>query len=96
MLYVAYCLDKPGHAAIRAAHRPAHLEFLKQHAAQIVIAGPVLSEDGQQMVGSLFILELESRADLDRFLQSDPYAKAGLFASVDARPWRKTVERDPR
>ncbi|HWA42779.1 MAG TPA: YciI family protein [Hypericibacter adhaerens] len=96
MLYIAYCLDKPDHAAVRAANRPAHVEFLKQHAAQIVIAGPVLSEDGQQMVGSLFILEFDGRGDVDRFLKSDPYAKAGLFASVDVRPWRKTIERDPR
>jgi uncharacterized protein YciI len=93
MLYVAYCLDKPGQEAVRAEHRPAHLEFLKAHAAQIVIAGPVLSDDGQQAVGSLLILEFENRAEVDRFLKSDPYAKAGLFASVDLRPWRKTVER---
>jgi uncharacterized protein YciI len=93
MLYVAYCLDKPGHQSVRAANRPAHLEFLKAHAAQIVIAGPVMSDDGQQAVGSLLILEFENRADVDRFLKSDPYAKAGLFASIDLRPWRKTVER---
>jgi uncharacterized protein YciI len=93
MLYVAYCLDKPSHQAVRAENRPAHLEFLKAHAAQIVIAGPVMSDDGQQAVGSLLILEFENRAEVDRFLKSDPYAKAGLFASVDVRPWRKTVER---
>lgn len=93
MLYVAYCLDKPGHAPIRAENRPAHLEFLKKYPAQIVIAGPVLSDDGQQMVGSLFILEFENRAEVDGFLKNDPYAKAGLFASVDVRPWRKVIER---
>jgi uncharacterized protein len=93
MLYVAYCLDKPGHAAVRAENRPAHLEFLKKFTAQIVIAGPLLSDDGQQMVGSLLILEFENRAELDGCLKSDPYAKAGLFASVDVRPWRKAVER---
>jgi len=93
MLYVAYCLDKPGHEAVRAENRPAHLEFLKSHAAEIVIAGPVLSDDGQQAIGSLLILEFEHRAEVDRFLKSDPYAKAGLFASVDLRPWRKTVGR---
>ena len=93
MLYVAYCLDKPGHAAVRAENRPAHLEFLKKHSGQIVIAGPLLSDDGQQMAGSLFILEFDDRAAVDGFLKSDPYAKAGLFASVDVRPWRKVIER---
>jgi uncharacterized protein YciI len=93
MLYVAYCLDKPGHATVRAENRPAHLEFLKKHAARIVIAGPVLSDDGQQAVGSLLILEFENPAEVDGFLKSDPYAKAELFASVDVRPWRKVIER---
>jgi uncharacterized protein YciI len=93
MLYVAYCLDKPGHAPVRAENRSAHLEFLKRYPTQIVMAGPVLSEDGQQMVGSLLILEFENRREVDAFLRSDPYAKAGLFASVDVRPWRKVIER---
>jgi len=93
MLYVAYCLDKPGHEAVRAENRSAHVDFLKSYAANVAMAGPVLSDDGQQMVGSLLILEFENRAELESFLKSDPYAKAGLFASVDVRPWRKTIER---
>jgi uncharacterized protein YciI len=93
MLYAACCLDKPGHAAIRAENRSAHLEFLKTYKDQVVLAGPLLGDDGQQMVGSLLILEFENRAGVDDFLESDPYAKAGLFASVDVRPWRKAIER---
>jgi len=28
MLFVLYCLDKPGHSEVRAANRPDHLDYL--------------------------------------------------------------------
>ena len=37
MLYVVYCLDKPGHAAVRAENRSAHVEFLKSYPTEVVM-----------------------------------------------------------
>jgi uncharacterized protein YciI len=88
MLFVVTALDKPGAAAIRAEQRPAHLEFLKAHAAAVKAAGPLLSDDGQGMIGSLLVFEAEDRAALDALLARDPYALAGLFETVTVRPWR--------
>jgi hypothetical protein len=91
MNFAVYCLDKPGHAPLRAENRAAHLDYLKSFGSRVVAAGPLLDDDGQQMVGSLLILEFEGRAELDAFLAGDPYAKAGLFRSVEVRPWRKAI-----
>lgn len=91
MLYVAICTDKPGHLQVRLDNRPAHVEWLKANAATIKTAGPFLSEDGQTMVGSLLIFEAPDRATVEALAATDPYAKAGLFGSVEFRPWRWAV-----
>ena len=91
MLFVVTCLDKPGHAAVRAANRGAHLDFVKANAAAVKIAGPLLSDDGEGMVGSLLVIEASNRAELDALISQDPYAEAGLFAGVEVRPWKWVI-----
>lgn len=91
MQFMVYCLDKPESASLRAATRAAHLEYLKGFMGNIVIAGPLLADDGQAMIGSLFLVEFPARADAERFSSGDPYRKAGLFQSVTITPWRKVL-----
>ncbi len=91
MLYAVTCLDKPGHEAVRAENRAAHLDFLRAHADAVKIAGPFLAEDGAGMTGSLLVIEAPDRPALDRLLAEDPYTAAGLFESVTVRPWRWVV-----
>jgi hypothetical protein len=91
MQFMIYCLDKPGHTELRAANRAAHLAYLDGFAGQIVVAGPLLSEDGQSMIGSLLLMEFPSRAEAEAFSAGDPYRKAGLFQSVTVTPWRKAL-----
>ena len=91
MLFAVTCLDKPGHAAVRADNRATHLDFLKANADAVKIAGPMTSDDGSAMVGSLLIVEADDRAALDALLAADPYAKAGLFETVTVRPWRWVI-----
>ena len=90
-MFVVHCKDKPGAAQVRLDNRAAHLDFLKSYAAQVVMAGPVLTDDGQGMVGSVLILDFAARADLDAFLAADPYARAGLFEGVTVLPWRRVT-----
>jgi uncharacterized protein YciI len=89
MQFAIHCLDKPGHAETRSSNRPAHVEHLKAHNDQLLLAGPLLSDDGAAMIGSLLVVEMADRAAVDAFLAADPYAKAGLFQSVTVRPFRK-------
>ena len=91
MQFVIYCLDKTGHQQIRAGNRPARLDYLKQHMAHIVAAGPLLDDAATGMIGSLLIVDFPDRAGADAFVAGDPYGKAGLFASVRVAPWRKTL-----
>jgi len=91
MLFSFYCLDKPEAGAIRAANREAHLAFLGGLGDRLMLAGPLLSEDGTGMVGSLIVVECDDIAGARALAARDPYAKAGLFSSVSIRPWRKVL-----
>jgi uncharacterized protein len=91
MQFVLYCTDKAGHQQVRADNRAAHIEYLKQNLARIVMAGPLLDDAGTGMIGSLLIIEVADRAAADAFAAGDPYGKAGLFASVRITPWRKVL-----
>jgi uncharacterized protein YciI len=89
MLFVMTCLDKPDSASLRAATRPAHLDFIRARVRHVPLAGPLLAEDEKTPIGSMLVLDLPSRAEVDRFAAEDPYAKAGLFQSVTVRPFRR-------
>ncbi len=85
--FVLIGLDKAGGAELRAATRPDHLAFLGSLGAKVKLVGPFLNDEGGA-VGSMVIVEVEDRAAAEAIQAADPYAKAGLFASTDLRPWK--------
>jgi len=91
MLFVATCLDKADSLTLRLATRPAHLAYLKGLGDRVRLGGALLAEDRQSAVGSMLILKGESEAEVHGLLADDPYAKAGLFATVEVKPWRQAV-----
>ena len=91
MHFIIHCLDKPDHLAQRMEYRPAHLKHLEGYAKELMLAGPLLTDDGQNMIGTLIIAEFPSRQEAEAFVANDPYRKGGLFESVTITPWRKTL-----
>jgi uncharacterized protein YciI len=91
MLFALICIDKPDSTAVRMEARPRHLAHIQSHIAHVKIAGPFVSDDGATMKGSLLILDFPDMAAARAFADADPYAQAGLFSSVDIRPWKWTV-----
>ncbi len=91
MLFAIFCTDKPDHGQVRLDNRPAHVDFLKATGDAIKFAGPTTTEDGEAMTGSLIVVEAESLDAAKIWASNDPYAKAGLFESVEIRPWRHVI-----
>ena len=89
MLIALIAKDKPGAQAIRAENRPAHLDYLKS-TDLVAQAGPLLDAEGG-MVGSLIILDVADLAAAQAWADNDPYAKAGLFGSVDLIHWNRVI-----
>ncbi len=90
MHFIVTCLDKDGALEIRKANRDAHLAFAAANGGSIQVGGPLLSDDGA-MIGSCLICEADDKAALEALLADDPYAKAGLFQSVDIKPWKWVI-----
>ena len=89
-LFVLSCLDKAGALDLRMATRESHLAYVREHVARIKAAGPLLSDAGE-MMGSMFVIEADSAAEIEAFSAADPYRAAGLFDSVTVQPWRVTI-----
>ena len=81
--------DKPGALQIRLDTRTAHLDYIKATGV-VEMAGPLLDEAGQ-MCGSLIILDVADMAAAQTWADLDPYAKAGLFATVTLTEWKKVI-----
>ena len=84
MLYALICTDKPNSLAARKANRTEHLAYL---------AGPFTEADGQTMNGSLIVVEASSLEEARAIGAGDPFAKAGIFAHVEIRPWLWTLNK---
>jgi uncharacterized protein YciI len=91
MLYALICTDKPNSLALRKANRPQHVEYLQSLGEMLVFAGPFTQEDGATMNGSLVVIEASSLNAARKIAACDPFARVGLFASVDIRPWLWTM-----
>ena len=82
MLYTFFLLDKPGALATRNEIRPQHKAYLATKDAQMAFAGPLLSDDGKTMVGSLLVIDFPSREEAQRWLADEPFTRAGVYAST--------------
>lgn len=83
------CIDKPDALQTRLDNRAAHLAHI-ENTGVVEMAGPFLDQNGA-MIGSLVILNVADMAAAIDWADADPYAKAGLFATVDLREWKKVV-----
>jgi len=91
MNFALTCIDKAGHGQVRADNRPAHLDYLKANLDRLMLAGPLLADDGVTVQGSLLVIEAADRAAAQAFAAGDPYAKAGLFESVTIKAFKKVL-----
>ncbi len=88
MLIALIARDKAGALQTRLDNRAAHLAYIDDTEV-VAQAGPLL--DGDAMIGSLVILDVENLAAAEAWAANDPYALAGLFDSVELIPWKKVI-----
>ncbi|MBS0362892.1 MAG: YciI family protein [Proteobacteria bacterium] len=89
-LFMLACFDKPDALQLRMATREAHLAYVRELADKVKLAGPML-DAGDQMAGSLFVLECADRAEAEAFNANDPYQKAGVFERVEVRGFKVSI-----
>lgn len=90
MLFVIYAKDKPGALALRLETRASHLEYIDASGEKVKLAGPLLGDDAKPL-GSMLIIECESLEAANQWAALDPYARAGLFQSIEIHPWKWVI-----
>ncbi len=89
MPYIIETFDKPGSLELRRATRGVHLEFLEANKHLLLACGAKLNDDGSDQGGGLYVVDLETREEAQRFIEADPFHSAGLFERVTLTRWRK-------
>lgn len=92
MHYVIHCLDQDGAVEKRLANYDDHKAYLAAASVKTVISGPLLADDETTMIGSCFVVEADSLAEVEAFNNNDPFAKVGLWKTVSVRPFSKRVD----
>jgi uncharacterized protein YciI len=89
MLWVINCIDNDNTAELRAENLDTHRAYLTSQKGIIVLAGATLSDEGEQMTGSCFVINVDSRRAAQAFSDGDPFSKAGVFKTVNITRMRK-------
>ena len=92
MHYTVYCLDHDNMVERRLAHYDAHKAYLATTPVKMVMSGPLLAQDQETMIGSFFLYEAADIGEVQRFNANDPFNEAGIWKSVDIRPFLKRVD----
>ncbi|MBX2867445.1 MAG: YciI family protein [Acidiferrobacterales bacterium] len=98
MYYTIYATDSQNSLEARLAARPAHVERLKLlvNQGRLLVAGPSPAVDSEDpgpagFTGSLIIAEFNSLADAQSWADADPYIAAGVYESVEVKPYKKVL-----
>ncbi|MCB8881504.1 YciI family protein [Acidisoma cellulosilytica] len=92
MHFTIHCLDKAGAVEQRLAHYDAHKAYLSSAPITMLVSGPLLAPDHETMIGSFFLVEADSQAQVEAFHNNDPFKKAAIWEKVSIHPFLKRVD----
>ena len=92
MHWLIKCRSKPATDALREATLPAHRNFLDGYPDVTWYSGPMFSDDNQNAIGSLRLIEFADRAAAEAYINTDPYTKAGIFEAINIERWRPGLD----
>jgi uncharacterized protein YciI len=92
-MVLAYDGGDAGAKERRMAARPAHFAGLEPMVARgEILTGGALLDDGGNMIGSILLTEFPSRAELDAWLEREPYVTGGVWHKIEVKPARVTIQ----
>lgn len=90
--FIVHCLDAPDALPRRLEHYDAHKAYLSTAPVRILVSGPLMSDDGETMIGSLFLIEADTKAAVEAFNAGDPFRQAGIWAEIRIHRFLKRVD----
>jgi uncharacterized protein YciI len=90
MLYAVHCVDAKGVDELRNEHLAPHKEYLVGQKHILVVGGALFTEGTDELLGSLYIVNVANRQAAEAFSKADPFTKAGVFGTVTITAMRKS------
>jgi len=98
MFYAIISEDVPDSLDKRKSARNEHLARLHElrDAGRLLLAGPTPAVDSEDpgpagFSGSIVIAEFPSLEEAEAWARADPYVKAGVYAQVSVRPFKRVL-----
>ena len=92
MLFVIHAYDYTDGQAIerRLAARPDHLAGARELKTNghFVMGGALLGSENQ-MIGSMMVVDFPDEAQMQQWLENDPYITGRVWEIIDAKPFRR-------
>jgi uncharacterized protein len=85
MLFIIHAVDHADALQTRRSNYDAHKAFLSDTShfgVKIVMSGPLVADDDSTMIGSFFLVEAPSRAEVEAFHHADPFFAANIWKNV--------------
>ena len=89
MLYMCYGVDGPDGPTLRDKVRQKHFEYLEANANILVLGGATLSDNSEDRIGSLLVINVGSRSEAHDFAADEPLRKAGVFREYTVSRMRR-------
>lgn len=83
MRFVVHALDLPDALSRRMDVIEAHRAYLEEapvrHGVRVLLSGPLMDDTMDKMIGSFFLLEAETRSQVEAFFAEDPLNAAQVW-----------------
>ncbi|WP_434035008.1 YciI family protein [Cupriavidus sp. a3] len=96
MEFIIHCLDHADAQQRRLDSYDAHRAYLAAAKVRCVMCGPLMSDDGDRMIGSMFLVRAQDKRQVIDFTRGDPFQQAAVSKEVQIHPFMLRVDnRDP-
>lgn len=89
--YIIYAWDGTDEQAPerRMSIRPAHFDGARKlkSAGNFIIGGAILNDE-EKMIGSMMVVQFETKEQLQQWLDTEPYITGKVWQKIDIRPFK--------
>ncbi len=95
MQFIVKAYDGANMLEKRMEVRPRHLEGMQKLGSHVICAGGLLDDAGK-MKGSVLILDLAERAELDAYLSNEPYVTEHVWEKIEVETLNVVLVNAPK
>ena len=89
MLFILRFTNNPDRVDLIKQYYPAHVEWLKEREAAILVPGAIRSDPDAPPIGGLWIVRADSKAEVEQLFRTDPFWVQGLRQGYEILYWYK-------